>query len=122
MKGKFNFEPKIVDNDVTPRIENKHAARIEQVKNERVQQASIQSLQPNHRGVSHGPPGTHREPEQKQKQMGVRFGSDSNMENKEPENKYGIQPAHKIIIPNDDPTKTSTKRTGVIRAYAANTN
>lgn len=34
----------------------------------------------------------------------------------------GIQPAHKIIIPNDDPTKSSTKRTGVVRAYAANTN
>lgn len=33
-----------------------------------------------------------------------------------------IQAAHKIIIPNDDPTKTSTKRTGVVRAYAANTN
>ena len=36
--------------------------------------------------------------------------------------KIGIQPAHKIIIPNDDPTKTSNKRTGVVRAYAANTN
>lgn len=34
----------------------------------------------------------------------------------------GIQPAHKIIIPNDDPTKTSSKRTGIVRAYAANTN
>lgn len=34
----------------------------------------------------------------------------------------GIQPAHKIIIPNDDPTKTSNKRTGIVRAYAANTN
>ena len=33
-----------------------------------------------------------------------------------------IQPAHKIIIPNDDPTKTSNKRTGVVRSYAANTN
>lgn len=33
-----------------------------------------------------------------------------------------IQPAHKIIIPNDDPTKTSSKRTGIVRAYAANTN
>ena len=36
--------------------------------------------------------------------------------------KLGIQPAHKIIIPNDEPTKTSNKRTGIIRAYAANTN
>lgn len=34
----------------------------------------------------------------------------------------GIQPAHKIIIPNDDPTKTSNKRTGIVRSYAANTN
>jgi protein phosphatase PTC2/3 len=33
-----------------------------------------------------------------------------------------IQPAHKIIIPNDDPTKTSNKRTGIVRGYAANTN
>ena len=36
--------------------------------------------------------------------------------------RLGLQPAFKIIIPNDDPTKTSTKRTGVVRAYAANTN
>ena len=34
----------------------------------------------------------------------------------------GIEPAFKIIIPNDDPTRTSNKRTGVVRAYAANTN
>ena len=34
----------------------------------------------------------------------------------------GLQPAFKIIIPNDDPTRTSNKRTGVVRAYAANTN
>lgn len=33
-----------------------------------------------------------------------------------------IQAAHRLVIPNDDPTKTSTKRTGVVRAYAANTN
>ena len=36
--------------------------------------------------------------------------------------RFGIQPAHKIIIPNDEPTKTSNKRTGIVRAYAANTN
>lgn len=35
---------------------------------------------------------------------------------------YGIQPAHKIIIPGDEPTKTSNKSTGIVRAYAANTN
>ena len=34
----------------------------------------------------------------------------------------GIQAAHRLVIPHDDPTKTSTKRTGVVRAYAANTN
>lgn len=27
-----------------------------------------------------------------------------------------------MVIPHDDPTKTSSKRTGVVRAYAANTN
>ena len=36
--------------------------------------------------------------------------------------RLGLQPAFKIIIPNDDPTKTSTKKTGVVRAYVANTN
>ena len=35
--------------------------------------------------------------------------------------KLGIQPAFKIIIPHDEPTRTSSKRTGVVRAYAANT-
>jgi len=38
------------------------------------------------------------------------------------EQKIGIQPAMKIIIPNDEPTKTSNKRSGIVRAYAANTN
>jgi protein phosphatase 2C family protein 2/3 len=33
-----------------------------------------------------------------------------------------IQAAHRLVIPNDDPTKTSSKRTGIVRAYAANTN
>jgi len=33
-----------------------------------------------------------------------------------------IQAAHRLVIPHDDPTKTSTKRTGIVRAYAANTN
>ena len=38
------------------------------------------------------------------------------------ENQYELQPAHKIIIPNDETTKTSSKRTGIVRGYAANTN
>ena len=33
-----------------------------------------------------------------------------------------MQPAHKIIIPNHEPTKHSLKRNGLVRAYAANTN
>ncbi|CDW84010.1 protein phosphatase 2c containing protein [Stylonychia lemnae] len=33
-----------------------------------------------------------------------------------------LQPAHKIIIPNHEPTKCSVKRNGVVVAYAANTN
>ena len=33
-----------------------------------------------------------------------------------------LQPGHKIIIPNHEPTKCSLKRNGVVRAYAANTN
>jgi protein phosphatase 2C family protein 2/3 len=33
-----------------------------------------------------------------------------------------LQPAHKIIIPNHEPTKCSVKKNGVVLAYAANTN
>jgi hypothetical protein len=33
-----------------------------------------------------------------------------------------LQPAHKIIIPNHEPTKCSVKRNGMVLAYAANTN
>lgn len=33
-----------------------------------------------------------------------------------------LQPAHKIIIPNHEPTKCSIKRNGMVLAYAANTN
>jgi hypothetical protein len=33
-----------------------------------------------------------------------------------------LQPAHKIIIPNHEPTKCSVKRNGMVVAYAANTN
>ena len=37
-------------------------------------------------------------------------------------NPDSLQPAHKIIIPNHEPTKHSLKRNGLVRAYAANTN
>lgn len=33
-----------------------------------------------------------------------------------------LQPAHKIVIPNHEPTKCSLKKNGVVSAYAANTN
>ena len=33
-----------------------------------------------------------------------------------------LQPGHKIVIPNHEPTKCSMKRNGAVRAYAANTN
>lgn len=33
-----------------------------------------------------------------------------------------LQPAHKIVIPNHEPTKCSVKRNGMVVAYAANTN
>ena len=71
------------------------------------------------------------------KQAGARAGSETNMaKNKSSEkgadgfqiskavieNLYELQPAHKIIIPNDETTKTSSKRTGIVRGYAANTN
>ena len=69
--------------------------------------------------------------------MGMRSSSESNIKSPEAlraskamkishgpgDNSWmGIEPAFKIIIPNDDPTRTSNKRTGVVRAYAANTN
>lgn len=36
--------------------------------------------------------------------------------------KLALQPGHRIVIPNHEPTKCSLKRNGIVRAYAANTN
>ena len=89
------------------------------------------------RGVSQGPPviknfyrtnsggNVHHQKAPIAKPLGARAGSETNVQAEAvpaEADKIGIQPAHKIIIPNDDPTKTSNKRTGVVRAYAANTN
>jgi hypothetical protein len=96
----------IESKDDTPKIESKFMER-------------TKPLEKQMRGVSQGPPGAHMP----SKQMNVRSGSESGLNQAAlGDSKVGIQPAHKIIIPNDDPTKTSTKRTGVVRAYAANTN
>jgi len=70
------------------------------------------------RNSSEGPPS---EKSAFNKKLGARSGSESNILPKS-EKVMNIQPAHKIIIPNDDPTKTSNKRTGIVRGYAANTN
>jgi len=36
--------------------------------------------------------------------------------------KMPLQPGTRIMIPHNDPCKTSTRRNGIVRAYAANTN
>ena len=36
--------------------------------------------------------------------------------------KLALQPGTRIVIPNEETTKCSQKRNGIVRAYAANTN